>query len=161
MYRLGHYGVALLSWAPVGAILLAAGRPVDAVLVGIGIVGLARLPDYDMQIPLLSHRGPTHTAAFALLVGVVLAGAGWFLARGSGMWTRLDLAGMGATIGLLSVGSHLLADWLTPAGIPLLWPLSRRRYSISITRADNSFANVGLLAIGVFAAVSTVLFFYR
>lgn len=160
MYRTGHYGAAFLAWAPVGALLLARGRPIDAALVGIGIVGLSRLPDYDLQVPLLSHRGPTHTLLFALVVAGALAGAAWFLARGSGAWTRLDLAGLGATVGLLSVGSHLAADWLTPAGIPLLWPVSSRRYSLSVTRADNPIANGVLFAVGVFAAATTVFAFY-
>ncbi|PSP40772.1 hypothetical protein BRC63_05265 [Halobacteriales archaeon QH_10_70_21] len=85
MYKTGHYGAALLVYAPVGFVLLS----VDP--------------------------------ALAILGGV---------------------------------GSHLLADVLTPAGVPLLWPLSGRRYSANVATASNPLANYGLLTLGVAACAA-------
>jgi inner membrane protein len=106
------------------------------------------LPDYDHRIPGLSHRGPTHTLAFAGLVGAAGAGVGVGLATvlGGG---RATLVPFGFAIGALAVLAHLLADALTPAGVPLLWPLSGHDFSLSLTRADNTVANYVLLAVGV------------
>lgn len=154
MYRTGHYGAALLLYAPVGAALLLTGFRGVAVVGGAGAVALARLPDYDLRVPFLSHRGPTHTLAFALLVGLV-AGTG-ALALAGGLPTRRSLAvgGFGFLVATLSVVSHLLADALTPAGIRPLWPLSDAHYSWGVCRADSSLGNYVLLAAGVFVSVA-------
>jgi inner membrane protein len=156
VYRRGHLGASLLAFAPVGAALVLADRP-DLALGGGGVVlWLSMLPDADHRIPGLTHRGSTHTLAFAALVGAVGAGAGAGLAvvvdggRGT-------LVPFGFAVGALAVLAHLLADALTPAGVPLLWPLSGRSFSLSLTRADNTVANYVLLAVGVCATAATVL----
>jgi inner membrane protein len=55
----------------------------------------------------------THT----LLVWAVLTGAGWWYFHGNGFVVA-------ASVGYLS---HLVADALTVDGVPLLWPLVKRR----------------------------------
>ena len=58
--------------------------------------------------------------------------AGWLLAVGMGVWGLAQVEApwllSGAVKDALIVGylSHLLGDWLTPMGIPLLWPWRRR-----------------------------------
>jgi inner membrane protein len=147
VYRRGHLGVSLLVFAPIGLALVFLGRPTLAVVGGAAMLWLAMLPDWDHRIPLVPHRGPTHSLAFALLVGGVGAavGAGFASVAGGGE----ELVAFGFGIGALAVLAHLLADALTPAGVPLLWPLSRRDFSVYLTRADNTIANYVLLAIGV------------
>jgi len=159
MYRTGHYGAALLVYAPVGAALLVTGFEAAAVGGGAGTVALTRLPDYDLQIPLVSHRGPTHTIGFALLVGLVLGGALAGLAQAGAVGSeRVFAAGaFGFLIGVLSVGSHLLADALTPAGIEPLWPVSSKNYSLELVTADSVVGNYALLALGVFVTVALLL----
>lgn len=68
---------------------------------------------------LFGHRGFTHSL---LAVGAGIWGLGQFQAPG----TLSEVVKDGLIIGYLS---HLLGDWLTPAGIPLFWPL-RRRYRL-------------------------------
>ncbi|SDZ75088.1 inner membrane protein [Haloplanus vescus] len=157
MYRRGHWGVSLLVFAPVGFALVSFGRPTLAVAGGAAMLWLSTVPDWDHRLPLISHRGPTHTLAFALLVGLVGAGLGAGVAEvipGS----RSTLVAFGFGIGALGILAHLLADALTPAGVPLLWPLSGRDFSVYLTRADNTIANYALLAVGVCAtAVAAVL----
>lgn len=152
MYRTGHYGVSLLLYAPVGFALLLASYPAVALLGGAAMLVLATLPDYDLRVPFVEHRGPTHTLAFALLVGAVLGGAGYESAPALGLDPRV--AGLaGTAVGTYGIVAHLVGDVLTPAGIAPFWPVSGRNYSLSVTRADSTVANVGLLALGVLVTV--------
>lgn len=68
---------------------------------------------------LFGHRGFTHSL---LAVGAGIWGLGQFQPPGA----LAEVVKDGLIIGYLS---HLLGDWLTPAGIPLFWPL-RRRYRL-------------------------------
>lgn len=155
MYRPGHYGVALLAYAPVGALLVAAGFETVAFAGGALTLLLTPLPDYDQRVPLLSHRGPTHTVAFALLVGGALGAGGWLLAPAA--TGRTAAAAFGFGVGVLAVGAHLLADVVTPAGIRPFWPLSSRQYSLGLARASHPVANYLLLAAGVLATAVALL----
>lgn len=156
MYRPGHFGVALLVWAPVGFALVLAGRADLAILGELAMVGLATLPDYDHRVPFITHRGVTHTLAFAVLVGAVLGGVGWLVGGQPNEFTDSTLAVFGFAVGTLAICAHLLGDIITPAGINPLWPLSGKNYSLYWTRADNMVANYGLLALGVFVTVGLV-----
>ncbi|WP_336359467.1 metal-dependent hydrolase [Haladaptatus sp. ZSTT2] len=150
MYATGHYGAALLVYAPLGVALALSGQFELAVFGGAGMLALATLPDIDIRTPLIPHRGPTHTVLFALLVG---AGLGWVTLR----LTNLTLATFGFLVGTLSITSHLLADWITPMGIKPFWPLSRRSYSLGLTTAKNPVANYLLFGLGVFVTVVALL----
>jgi inner membrane protein len=63
----------------------------------------------------LGHRGPLHSLAAVLLVFVLGEAAG----AGAGT------TNVGAALAF-GWASHLLLDALTPAGVPLLWPLPAR-----------------------------------
>ncbi|WP_435318218.1 metal-dependent hydrolase [Haloarchaeobius sp. TZWSO28] len=156
MYRTGHYGVSLLAYAPVGAAMLLAGRPAFALVGGAIVLGLARVPDYDHQVPFIQHRGPTHTLVFALLVGAVVGAVGYYGAPSLGLDPQ-QLGAFGLAMGTYGIVAHLLGDVLTPAGVPLFWPLSSRTYSFYVTRADNTVANWALLGLGVFVTIVTAV----
>jgi inner membrane protein len=155
VYRTGHYGVSLLVVAPVSGGLLAAGYPDLAVAVGAVVVGLAPLPDYDTRVPFVEHRGPTHTVAFALVVGAVVGAVGW-AAGATHPLGRTALGAMGAGAGTLAVLAHLAGDVLTPAGVRPWWPVSGREYTLDLVRAANPVANYLLLTVGVAAAVGVL-----
>lgn len=154
MYKTGHWGAALLVWAPVGTAIALAGFEGAAVAGGAGVLALARVPDYDQRIPFVSHRGSTHTLAFALVVGLALGGALFALAGSLEPARAVAIGGFGFVVGVLGIGSHLLADALTPSGVAVLWPLSSERYSLSLVRADNTVANYTLLGLGVTVTVA-------
>ena len=158
MYRNGHYGVALIAFAPVGVSLVTAGFTEFAFVVGAGALWLAMLPDVDHRLPGISHRGPTHTVWFALLVGAALGAVGFAVGRvGFGApYGPETLALVGAATGLLSVGAHLAADALTPMGIRPLWPLTGRKVTLSVVTADSRVGNYGLLSLGVFVTATWV-----
>lgn len=153
MYRAGHYGTALLLYAPVGLLLIVLGRPTLAVAGGALAVALAPLPDVDVRIQLVTHRGVTHTVWFALAVSIVIGALGWSAGRGTGAATAAQYATVGFVAGAVSMGSHLLADVVTPAGLKPFWPVSDRRYTLDLVRADNPLANYGLLSLGVLATL--------
>ena len=147
MYRKGHLGVSLLVFAPVGYWLVALSEPEIALLTGAVMCWLAMLPDIDHRLPLIEHRGVTHSLLFAALVGGLFGAVGVALA-GAFSVAGVSLGVVGFLLGVLTVGAHLLGDALTPAGVPLLWPLPRT-YSLSVTRADNTVANYALFALGI------------
>ncbi|NHN49749.1 metal-dependent hydrolase [Halostella sp. JP-L12] len=157
MYQLGHYGLALLVYAPVGAALVREGHVVAAYLGGAVMVGTATFPDCDHRLPFVSHRGPTHSFLFAGLFGAAFGAAGSALAPVLGPTVGVDLAAFGFAVGALSVLAHLLGDVLTPMGIRPFWPLSGRSYSFGVTTAKSPIANYALFALGVFATAATVV----
>ncbi len=152
MYQLGHYGVALLTYAPVGAVVALTGDEFLAVGGAALCVSLSTLPDCDQRIPFVAHRGPTHTLLFALLVGVIVGGM-TVLSLGALDIYDPRLAWFTAGIATLSICSHLLADALTPMGITPFWPLSRAHFSLNLTPAKNPIANYLLFGLGIGATI--------
>lgn len=155
MYRLGHYGVSLLLYAPVGFAMALLGEVGLALVGGAGVLALARVPDYDQRVPGMTHRGVTHTVLFAVLVGAAFAAGIVALSQaGANPLPATDLAtpvAFAFAVGAFGILAHLAGDVLTPAGVPLLWPLSSRTYSVSLTTADSALWNYLLFALGVFA----------
>ncbi len=146
MHKAGHYGAVLLVYAPFGAVLLAAGADRVALTAGVVAVAGAMLPDYDLRVPGLSHRGITHTVWFAGLVTIVAGALGALIAGAA--------IGVGAALGgAVAVGSHVAADALTPAGVEPFAPLDTTHYTVVAVRAANPLANYTLFGLGVAAAV--------
>jgi inner membrane protein len=153
MHREGHIGAALVAYAPVGAVALALGFETLALVGAAAAGGLSMLPDYDQRVPGLNHRGPTHTVWFALLVALVLGILGGLAGRSTGPLAVVGLAVFGVALGFLTIGSHVLADALTPAGVRPFAPYRDRHYTYDLARASNPIANYALLAVGVIAVL--------
>lgn len=151
MHREGHIGTALLVYAPVGAVTLSAGFQQLAIIGGVGVAALAMLPDVDQRVPGIRHRGPTHTVWFAGAAGGLASIAGALAGSTQGILPALGLGLWAGVTTALVVGSHLVADALTPAGIRPLAPIRDDFYSYDIAGASNPIANYGLLALGVAA----------
>jgi len=156
MYRAGHYGVSLLVYAPVLALLVTIGHPTAAFAGALGVLALTPLPDYDQRIPFVSHRGSTHTLAFAWLVGAALA-AVVLVVPGIDPSVQTPLGGFALFVGVYGITAHLLGDVITPSGVAFLWPLSSKRYSLDLVGASNRIANYLLFALGVFATAVAVV----
>jgi membrane-bound metal-dependent hydrolase YbcI (DUF457 family) len=110
--------------------------PMVSVAISAGVVALAALaPDLDHAgstlarvagpvsrgfargvARLLKHRGPLHSPLAALAAGGLAALLG----------ARLGVTGLGPLVGY-GWAAHVLTDALTDRGVPLLWPLRRRR----------------------------------
>lgn len=137
------------------------GAPVQTSLTLATVAGLAALlPDIDhpqaairrragvaghIAFFWLKHRGFTHTLLALALVGVAAA---CFLP---------DSVALATTAG---VGSHLLADMMTRAGLPVLWPLTSKAVRLPPGLRTGGWLEsvVFLLALGavVFLAVNVL-----
>jgi len=148
MYRNGHYGAALLAVAPIGAVLTAAGLFELAVAAGVTAVALAVVPDLDQRVPGIAHRGPTHTVWFALMIGVITSVATVAVAIAGPVVSAVT----GFVVGTGTIGSHIAADALTPAGIRPWRPVNDTHYSLDLVKAKNAFANYVLLGLGIAGA---------
>lgn len=157
MFRPGHYGVALLLYAPVGCALLALGDPTAAFAGGAGVLWLTMLPDWDSWLPFVSHRGPTHTLLFVALAACITWAVAGGVAEAAGVVRPVgpvSLPTFAGGVAALALLAHLAADLLTPMGVAVLWPLSGRRYTVSVTTADDALWNYALFALGVFATAA-------
>lgn len=111
-------------------------EPAEPVALAAAAFG-ALLPDIDhpqswagrkmriVSVPLsmlVGHRGITHSAIAVLACFALLTvmGTGWL-----------------ATPVVIGYLSHLLADGLTPSGVPLLWP-SKRRFTLNLCRTGSA-----------------------
>ncbi|HLH70049.1 MAG TPA: metal-dependent hydrolase [Candidatus Dormibacteraeota bacterium] len=128
---LGYSHVVIGAVAGVAVARALHGDLLAGALVG-GVAGLA--PDVDTPGSIVGrrlprwwhrmtpgHRGLTHSLAWCLALGMVAYGVeAWALGEAPGrpLFAAVVVAGS---------LSHLLADGLTEEGVPLLWPLSRRR----------------------------------
>jgi len=71
------------------------------------------VPDLDQRVPGIAHRGSTHTIWFALVVGVITAITAVVLATAGPVLSAVT----GFVVGASTIGSHIAADALTPAGV--------------------------------------------
>lgn len=153
MHKAGHVGAALLVYSPLGLLAMLVADIRVSFLGGAVACGLAMLPDVDMRVPLVEHRGPTHTVWFGLAVGVVLAVLGFRAGSDGGLLPALGGAIFGLVLGTGTVVSHIAADVLTPAGVRPFWPVRDHEYRYVIARASNPIANYALLGVGGAAAL--------
>lgn len=152
MYQTGHYGVALLAYAPVGFAVTAAGFRTLALLGGALALALAMVPDWDTKIPGIDHRGPTHTVWFAVLVGLVVGAGGFLLGQPRGTAVAFGLAGFAFLVGFVTICSHIAADSITPMGVTPFTPFSDRHITYDVVTAKHTVANYLLLVVGIVAA---------
>ncbi|WP_312908413.1 metal-dependent hydrolase [Natronosalvus caseinilyticus] len=157
MYQLGHYGVALLLYAPVAVWLGFAGEEFVALLGAVICLSFSTLPDCDHGLPFVAHRGITHTIGFVLLVPAVVAGVAYAALEVTMGSPDPTVVGFVYGVTALSLGSHLLADALTPMGVTPFWPLSSYHVSLRVTTAKNPIANYALFALGIAASVASIV----
>lgn len=155
MHTLGHIGLGLLVAVALAAVLGAAGVPGAATASAL-VVGLSTLPDLDEQLSAIEHRGVTHSLPFAVAVGLATGGTWWLVLLVVSPTVQHVVALVGFLAGSLAILSHLLGDVITPMGVPVFWPFSRRRYSLGLVRSADRRANVTALLVGALAWVAAV-----
>jgi len=168
MHRNGHYGLALLVFAPL-AFLLDLNHAASGALIGAVIVaGTAPIPDLDQRIPFLTHRGFTHTVWFLLGASLITGAGTWFaIIRADHAIPNLDAPAatshpillavtVGSLVGL-GLATHLLGDVITPMGIKPFAPLSGVKYTLDLTTSKNRVVNMGLFISGL-AATGAALY---
>lgn len=146
MHSRGHVGAALFCYGFAGAALTRVNEPDLAIVGAIVAVVLATLPDADEYLP-IAHRGLTHTVWFVTGVATLSALAGGIL--GYAVGRPLGVAVTVGAAAAIALGSHLLADSITPMGIRPFYPLSTWHHSFGVTPAANPRANTAMLGFGV------------
>lgn len=157
MYKTGHIGAGLAVYSPLAFVLVALGAGNLAVGGAVLVGALAMLPDQDQRVPLIKHRGITHTVWFAFVVGGVFGVGGFLYGASTGFLTGLAVGLFGFVLGVLVVGSHVAADALTPMGVKPFAPVRDTEYSFDVAKASNPIANVVLLGLGVAATTLGVV----
>lgn len=114
---------------------------------------MAVLPDFDFilipfgkRVPILGHRGITHTLAFVVFSSILIY---LLYSYFSGLWDFRMLL-----ILLMCGASHLLADFVTYSGIPLLYPWVRGYSKLNLDMSINPV--VFLLVIIFFVALNYI-----
>ncbi|WP_370324722.1 metal-dependent hydrolase [Euzebya sp.] len=93
------------------------------------------------------HRGATHSAVAVLALWLGLTAVADRMLVPDARWIA-DAVAAGAL-------SHLVADGLTAGGVPLLWPLTRRRLGVPLARTGGSVDRlVGLACLALLAVVA-------
>lgn len=152
MYQNGHIGVGLLLYSPLAFVAGAFAGLEAAVLGGVAVAGLATVPDVDMRVPFITHRGPTHTAWFGGMIAVLAGLTSGVLGFQRGILAAVGLLLFGTLVGAIAIGSHIVADALTPMGIRPFEPWRSTRYTWNLFTAANPIANNGLLGLGLLAS---------
>ena len=153
MYQYGHWGAALLAYAPVG-LVVAVGSPELAIGGAVVTAALSMLPDQDQGVPFLNHRGLTHTVHFAALTAFGVGVAGGAVGASTGTGSAVLFGLFGAVIGGVAIGSHIAADALTPAGVDPF--RSGETITYDVVTAANPIGNAVLLLFGAVAAALAV-----
>lgn len=157
MYRNGHVGAALAVYSPVGFTLAALSGLEPATVGAVVVASTAMVPDVDVRVPFVEHRGITHTVWFAVAVGILFGLVAGAVGTEGGPVATVTFAVLGFVLGAGTVVSHLLADVITPMGIRPYAPVRNDHYTLDIVRAANPIANYVLLALGVAVAGIAVL----
>lgn len=156
MYWQGHVGLGLLAYAPLAALALGAGQPGLALVGGVLAAAFATLPDVDHHLP-IPHRGPTHTFAFTIGMGVLAGVLTALLVAGTTVSTPAWTPWFVGTVVTVTLSSHLAGDLITPMGIRPFRPFSGAHFTLDLTPAKNPRVNALFLSAGVLTLSTTVL----
>lgn len=159
MHSEGHIALGLLFYAPV-AFALSYYSLLSTMTLGlVCAVFFSYAPDFDMQLPLVKHRGASHTLLVGLVASLVTGTLAAYLVL-EGMYTvetnTLVFGAVTAGAGLLGFLSHLTGDVLTPMGIRPLRPWSSTKYTLAVVNASNERANEAFASIGAVVMVAAV-----
>lgn len=148
MYQKGHIGASLLTYVPFGFLLTAFGSIEVGVIGAAAVASMAMVPDLNMKIPLVKHRGITHTVWFALAVGAVFGVVGAVAGLQKSLFGGVLFGTLAFLFGALTIISHLLAGALTPMGIEPFAPVRDDTYTLDLFTAANPITNYALLGLG-------------
>lgn len=167
MYKSGHIGISLIMYAPIFALLMYNSHPWFALLGLIFVATFSPFPDKDINTPLFQHRGISHSilasVVFTLVIGIL---AYFFITVVTIIPVpEAPFVSFFMFIAFLTYISHLVGDYITPAGIRPYNPKNKKRIkSKNNIYAKNMIANwlffafgwlliigLGLLALGAVA----------
>lgn len=157
MHEKGHIGASLVIYAPFGFVLTALSSFQLGVVGAVAVASMAMVPDLDMRVPLVKHRGITHTVWFAIVVGITFGIVGAVVGLQESILRAALFGGLAFLFGGLTIVSHILADALTPMGITPFAPVRNHKYTLDLFKAANPIANYVLFAFGGVVAAGALV----
>lgn len=162
MYKIGHIGINVLIYSPILFIQFIFSNYITG-LIGLFImVKYASLPDIDLKYKFLTHRGFTHTYSFAILFGGIISMVSLVVSSiifNFGIEINLFYVLFWSfSIGILTIGGHLIGDIITPTGItpfkkPKYFPniriFNNKKYTLNKCKASSKIANYSFLLTGL------------
>lgn len=161
MYKSGHMGLSLLLYSPVLYLLI---YIEEILLASVGlliVISYASVPDLDFKVPKVKHRGYSHSLLGALIIAIPVSLFTYIsytyiklLATDLSFGVKYSPEVMGVyafIIGFYAVLTHYAGDVVTPSGIPILAPVSKKKYSLNLFYAKNKLANGLSLVLGILA----------
>lgn len=155
--------MSLLLYSPVLYLLIFFN---EFLLAGVGLIivaSYASVPDLDFKVPKVKHRGYSHSLVGAVIIAIPVGAATYIsyvyielLAQSFELPIAYSPEFMGIygfVIGYYGVLTHYAGDIVTPSGIPILAPVSKKKYSLNLWYAKNRWANGIFLVLGIFATV--------
>ncbi|RZN16461.1 MAG: metal-dependent hydrolase [Methanosarcinales archaeon] len=104
------------------------------------------ISDVDVHIPMMKHRGITHTLIFALFSGAIVIAFG-----------KTPSTEFYAALAMFCVILHILVDSITLSGVALWMPFSTKKVRFPIIggkiRYDDWAANISIQIIAIIAAI--------
>ncbi|MFB6201503.1 MAG: metal-dependent hydrolase [Halorhabdus sp.] len=82
---------------------------------------------------------------------MILGGLGGLIGLNQGMVGTVGPGAVGAVVGIVTIGSHVLADALTPMGVRPFVPESDRESALGLTTVATPLANGALFVLGIVA----------
>ncbi len=166
MYNKGHIGINMILFSPVLFIMIILEFFVLGIVGLISVIYFASLPDIDLKVKRLKHRGFTHTISFAVLMGLISLFIAIFINSivinigfiHASLFNLIFIPVYGFFIGFFIVMGHIMGDIITPSGVrifkkpkyvPNLSIFSDKKYSLNLIKAKNIFANVLFLFVGI------------
>jgi inner membrane protein len=158
MNSIGHVGITLAAYAPLGGALVATDHPFLAAFLGIGMVVTMNLPDVDHQLsrtfPFVKHRGLFHSVFFPLIIAPIFTAIVFLV------WSNLpylsqsyppqvDILAAFAAGAVLGPLSHYLGDIITPRGLRPFAPIWDRKLAPGWVKANNDTANASFFFAGI------------
>lgn len=159
MYKSGHTGTSLLLYSPLLAAFVAYDKPILGAIGLMVILTCSSLPDLDFKAPVIKHRGYSHSLIGAALISLPIGGVVFIAYKYLNLMSSsigvsaphspafIGIYGVG--IGFFAILTHYAGDIVTPSGIPILAPVSKKYYSLNWWYAKNPLANGLAFALGI------------
>lgn len=169
MHREGHLGIAFIGYSPVVFALSYLGYPELAIIGMVGLSFAVFVPDFDLWLPGVKHRGMTHTWIAGVVLGLiyVLAMLFYFV-----QYTGSPVGVLGTTslisaylvaipfaffVGFYGVVLHLIGDVITPMGVRPHQPWSDQAYTFDMVYAADKGANEQLMEAGGLLFIASIV----
>jgi inner membrane protein len=112
-----------------------------------------RFSERDPELYIFTHGGITHSIAGALATSVIVTVPGLVVSAMLGFSVIVPLAFAAATVGVLT---HITLDFLAYPGIPLLYPMTDKKYTLGISAGPTPYLLAASMVYGAFLITGRV-----